>query len=86
MGTLAGDREIQDEAKRTVAEGQRNPELVDPAVLSAAVDVAASIGEEVDFVDFVTSMKAAASPQAEGRFLNALADFPTMKNTPNSAE
>ncbi len=76
MGTIAADREIQDEAKRTVAEGRRNPELVDPAVLSGAVDVAASVGEAVDFADYVETMKAATSPQAESRYLNSLADFP----------
>ena len=76
MGTIAADREIQDEAKRTVAEGRRNPELVDPAVLSGAVDVAASVGESVDFADYVEQMKAATSPQAESRYLNSLADFP----------
>ena len=76
MGTIASDREIQDEAKRTVAEGRRNPELVDPAVLTAAVDVTASIGDEADFNDYVFTMKNASSPQEEARYLNALADFP----------
>jgi puromycin-sensitive aminopeptidase len=76
MGKLANDLEVQSEAQRTVSVGRRNPELVDPALMAAAVSVTASIGDEADFDDFVKEWKTAATPQNEIRYLYALADFP----------
>lgn len=75
LGTVANDPEIQDECKRTAAVGRRDPELVDPMILAAAVDVVASVGDQADFDDFVAQWREAATPQAEIRYLNALADF-----------
>jgi hypothetical protein len=75
LGTVADDPEIQEEAKRTVATGRRDPDLIDAALLAASVDVVASIGDEADFNDFVDSWKLATSPQEEIRYLYALADF-----------
>lgn len=75
LGTVANDPEIQYECKRTAAVGRRDPELVDPMILAAAVDVVASVGDQADFDDFVAQWREAATPQAEIRYLNALADF-----------
>ncbi len=76
MGVLAGDLEIQEEAQRTVAEGRRNPELVDASVLAAALAVASAIGDEADYEDFLATSRSATTPQEEIRYLMALADFP----------
>ena len=75
LGTVANDPEIQEEAKRAVAAGLRDPELVDAALMAASVDVVASIGDEADFEDFAAAWKRADNPQAEIRFLFSLADF-----------
>lgn len=76
MGKLANDLEVQAESQRTVSVGRRNPELVDPALMAAAVSVTASIGDEADFEDFVQQWRNADTPQEEVRYLYALADFP----------
>ncbi len=76
MGTLARDHEIQEEAARTVAEGRRDPELVEASIMAAAVDVVASFGDEADHTDFWNASLAASSPQETLRYLHALADFP----------
>ncbi len=76
MGTVANDPEIQEEARRTAAEGRRDPELVEASILAAAVDVTASIGDQADFDDFRAMSDAATTPQEQLRYLHALADFP----------
>jgi puromycin-sensitive aminopeptidase len=76
MGKIANNHEVQEECQRTVSVGRRNPELVDPALMAAAVSVTASIGDEADFADFVGEWRSAATPQEEMRYLHALADFP----------
>ena len=76
LGVLAADREIQEEAQRTVAEGRRNPELVETSVLAAALAVASAMGDAADFDDFLASSRSATTPQEEIRYLMALADFP----------
>jgi puromycin-sensitive aminopeptidase len=76
MGVVACDLEIQQEAQRTVAEGRRNPELVEASIMAAAVDVTASIGDQADFEDFRAMSASAETPQEELRYLYALADFP----------
>ena len=76
MGTLANDHEIQEEAKRTLAEAMRDPELVEASIVAAATDVVASIGDEADFADFLRAAEDAATPQEELRYLYATADFP----------
>ena len=75
LGTVADDPEIQDEARRLVAVGLRNPELVDAALLAGSVDVVASIGDDADFEAYLDAWKSATTPQAEVRFLYALAEF-----------
>lgn len=75
LGTVADDPEIQEEAKRAVAAGLRDPELVEASLMAASVDVVASIGDDADFNDFVEAWKLATNPQAEIRFLYSLADF-----------
>jgi puromycin-sensitive aminopeptidase len=75
LGVVANDPEIQEEAKRAVAAGLRDPELVDSSLLAAAIDVVAAVGDEADFDDFVAAWKSASTPQEELRFLGALTDF-----------
>ncbi|MEM9612732.1 MAG: M1 family metallopeptidase [Actinomycetota bacterium] len=75
LGTVADDPEIQEEAKRAVATGRRDPELVDAALMAASVDVVASVGDAADFDDYVDAWNSATTPQEEVRFLHALADF-----------
>ncbi len=76
LGTIANDPEIQEESKRTVATGRRNPELVETSLMAAAVDVVAANGDNTDFDDFITSWHEAGTPQEELRYLGALSDFP----------
>ena len=76
MGTLANDHEIQEEAKRTLAEAMRDPELVEASIVAAATDVVASIGDDADFADFLRAADTASTPQEELRYLYATADFP----------
>jgi puromycin-sensitive aminopeptidase len=75
MGTIANDHEIQEEAKRTLAEARRDPELVEASIVAAATDVVASIGDETDFTDFLHAFATADTPQEQLRFLYATADF-----------
>jgi puromycin-sensitive aminopeptidase len=75
LGVIANDPEIQEESKRALAAGLRDPELVDSSLLSAAIDVVAARGDEADFDDFVAAWKSASTPQEELRFLGALCDF-----------
>ena len=76
LGTVANDPEIQEEAKRSLATGRRDPELIDAALLAASVGVVASCGDEADFDDFVDAWRNASTPQEETRYLLALCDFP----------
>ncbi len=75
MGTTANDHEIQEEAKRTLAEARRDPELVETSIAAAATDVVASIGDEADFEDFLETYRTSENPQEQLRFLYATADF-----------
>jgi puromycin-sensitive aminopeptidase len=75
LGTVAGDTEIQEEAKRLVAAARRDPDLVDATLLAASVEVVANVGDEADFNDFIDSWKRASTPQEEIRYLYALAGF-----------
>ncbi len=76
LGVVANDPEIQEEAKRSLSVGRREPELLDPSLMAASVAVVAANGDEADFNDFIDAWKAAQTPQEELRYLYALADFP----------
>ncbi len=76
LGTVANDPDIQEEAKRSLAIGRREPELIDAALMAASVDVVAANGDESDFEDFVAAWKTATTPQEELRYLYALVEFP----------
>ena len=76
LGTVANDPDIQEEAKRGLAIGRREPELIDVALMAASVDVVAANGDETDFEDFVAAWKTANNPQEELRYLYALVEFP----------
>ncbi len=78
MGVLANDHEIQEEAQRAVAEGRRDPELVEASIMAAAVEVVASIGDDADLDDFLQAYRETDNPQDELRYLYATADFPEL--------
>lgn len=76
MGTTANDDEIQDEAQRAASEGRRDSSVVEASILSAAIDVTAATGDDVDLEDFLEAFATASTPQEQLRFLYATADFP----------
>lgn len=80
MGIVANDLEIQEEAKRTVAVGQRDPELVEANIMAAALSVVAHLGDDADAAEFLAASDEADTPQARLRYLYALADFPDDHN------
>ncbi len=77
MGTIAEDPDVQYECQRTVSVGRRDPALVDPALMSAAIAVTAHVGDNTDFDDFRRGFAESGSPQEQLRYLYALAEFPT---------
>ena len=77
MGTIAEDPDVQEECQRTVSVGRRDSELVDPALMSAAVTVAAWVGDEADFDDYINEYKTNTNPQEQLRYLHGLSAFPT---------
>ncbi|MFW2383469.1 MAG: M1 family metallopeptidase [Acidimicrobiales bacterium] len=77
MGTIAEDPDVQSECQRTVSVGRRNAELVDPALMSAAITVAASVGDQADFDDYVNEYRTNTNPQEQLRYLYGLTAFPT---------
>lgn len=76
MGTTANDTEIQQEAQRAVSEGRREASSVEASILSGAIDVTASIGDDTDLADYLDAFVSAATPQEQLRYLYATADFP----------
>ncbi len=77
MGTIAEDPDGQQECQRTVSVGRRNPELVEPALMSAAITVAAFVGDQADFDDYATEYRTSTNPQEQLRYLYGLTGFPT---------
>ncbi len=77
IGTIAEDPDVQAECQRTVSVGRRDPTLVEPSLLAAAVHVAAHVGDEADFNDFVTEYRRNTNPQEQLRYLFALTRFPS---------
>jgi len=73
MGTLGADPDAVARARALVGATALDP---DPALLAASVNVVAAHGTAEDFDDFVARMRSAPTPQAEQRYLGALADFP----------
>ena len=76
LGNVANDPEIQEEARRGLAMGRRDPQLIDASLLAASVEVVAANGDESDFDDFLVAWKGAETPQEELRYLGALMEFP----------
>ncbi len=76
MGTIAKDPDVQNECQRTVSVGRRNAELVDPALMSAAITVAATVGDQADFDDYVHEYRTNTNPQEQLRYLYGLTAFP----------
>ncbi len=77
MGVIAEDPDVQEECQRTVSVGRRDSELVDPALMSAAITVAAKVGDEADFHDYVNQYKTNTNPQEQLRYLYGLTAFPS---------
>ncbi len=81
MGTIASDPDVQTECQRTVSVGRRDPSLVDPSLLAAAISVAAHVGDEVDFNDFASMYRTSSNPQEQLRYLYSLSTFPSQELT-----
>ncbi len=77
MGTIAEDPDVQSECQRTVSVGRRDSELVDPGLMSAAIGVAAHVGDEADFADYAAEYTTNTNPQQQLRFLYGLTGFPS---------
>lgn len=77
MGNIAEDPDVQAECQRTVSVGRRDSELVDPALMSAAITVAARVGDQADFDDYVNEYKTNTNPQEQLRYLFGLSAFPS---------
>jgi puromycin-sensitive aminopeptidase len=81
IGTVAEDPDVQAECQRTVSVGKRDPSLVDPSLMAAALHVTAHVGDEADFNDFVTEFHQNQNPQEQLRYLFALTRFPSEELT-----
>ncbi len=77
IGTIAEDPDVQAECQRTVSVGRRDATLVEPSLMAAAVHVAAHVGDEADFDDFVAEYHENTNPQEQLRYLFALTRFPS---------
>jgi puromycin-sensitive aminopeptidase len=75
LGTLAADPEVRVEARRLYDAATLAGAEVEPSLLAASIGVVAATGTAEDFADMRARFAAAATPQEELRFLNALADF-----------
>ena len=75
LGTLGDDKTIQAEARTRYAQYTQHPETVDRNVVPALVSILASSGGVAEYEEFTTNFKTAKTPQAETRYLFALAAF-----------
>jgi puromycin-sensitive aminopeptidase len=76
LGLLGVDPDTQDRARQLLDQwesGNRPP--VDPSLFAGAVAIVASASDPADFDRYVAHFEAAATPQDEVRFLNALSLF-----------
>jgi puromycin-sensitive aminopeptidase len=73
LGTLGNDTAVQREARERYA--QPDAEAYDPNVLAAVIAIVAHTGAATEYDEFLARFKAAKTPQAEQRYLRALADF-----------
>jgi puromycin-sensitive aminopeptidase len=72
LGTLGDDGDVQTRARRLLASGTG-----DPNVLAAAVDIVAAVGTDDDWADYAGRFRTTESPQEQLRYLYALAAFPS---------
>ncbi len=72
LGTVGGDAEVVDAARRWLDDADADPELV-----AASTAVVAANGTDADLDRFIARYRSPATPQEERRYLYALADFPT---------
>ena len=75
-GGLGQDQLVQTKARAIVEELVNDPGSVEPNLATAAMQVVAANGTVADYERFVSEFRAADTPQAEQRFLNALIEFP----------
>jgi len=71
----AGDEAVIDRAAVLHAEHVRTPGTVPPELVAAAVGVLANRGRPADYAVFAERFETADTPQAQIRYLYALADF-----------
>ncbi len=83
LATLANDGELQRYGAELLARSVQDPSSVDSALVPTAVSIVAASGDESDFDSFVQRWREADTPQAEMRYLYALAEFdePTTAST-----
>ena len=82
VAVLGGDVEAQQRCRQilTVADG------VHPELVAAATNVVAAVGTDVDYDEFLQQFRTAATPQAQLRYLYALAEFPTAEQIDRTCE
>jgi puromycin-sensitive aminopeptidase len=72
LGTVGDDADVQARARRLLASGTG-----DPNVVAAAVDIVASVGTDDDWAGYAERFRTTESPQEQLRYLYALAAFPS---------
>jgi puromycin-sensitive aminopeptidase len=75
LGTLGEDPDVQTSAAVRYAEHLRDPSAVDPNVLTAIITILAHVGGAERYEEFSRRFQEATTPQAEQRYLYALAAF-----------
>jgi len=85
IGNL-GDPDAIKTANDLLIKFTKNPDLVDPSMVSAAFRVAASHGDERLYEDFLSHLKTASSPEIYLRYLYALASFNDAELTRRSTD
>ncbi|MBI4536914.1 MAG: M1 family metallopeptidase [candidate division NC10 bacterium] len=75
LGTLGDEPTIQAEAQERYARQRREAAAVDPDLLPALIAIAAHCGDAARYEEFLGSLRSAATPQEEQRFLQGLTGF-----------
>ncbi len=76
LGTTGEDAEVIAEARAVHDRALAGESGLDPAVVSAAVDIVAATGTAADLDVFIERMESAPTPQERQRYQYALGDFP----------
>jgi len=75
LGRLGNDEATQKRAAELYRASRTDPTAVDPNLMPALVSILAFTGDEQRYEEFTERFKAAATPQAERRYLFSLAAF-----------